>query len=211
MPDLTDAEFQERLDRAFDPHNVRPLADAPGIDIGVNRYGELLEAALAALSDPDNLEDYFPAPVFTESEMEQARAEADIQPITPDYVSRYDRAIERRIELEDELSTLDRESPRYSEAMSELAEVHKRINTELERATDDIYRERQRIDEYRATTGREEFNASRRDRAEPNVMTPKEVLAAETPEEKKERLRKRDSELKRKKRAIRKASEEKTK
>lgn len=42
---------------------------------------------------------------------------------------------------------------------------------------------------------------SRRDREEPNLMTSKSVLANETPEAKKERVRKRDTELKRKKRA----------
>ena len=93
--------------------------------------------------------------------------------------------------------------------MAELAEVNRRIKIELERSTDDTYRKRERIDEYKLTIGKDERNASRRDRPEANVMTPKEVLAAETPDEKVKRLRERKKETQALRRQKKKAKDAK--
>ena len=92
--------------------------------------------------------------------------------------------------------------------MAELAEVKRRIKIELERAIDDTYRERERIDEYKLTTGKDERNASRRVRSEANVMTPKEVLAAETPEEKAKRIHERKMERQAQRRAEKRAAKD---
>jgi len=203
MPEITEAEFFDRLERAFDPHVERPLVDTQALCFGptdeqVNRR---YDAILDQLDDLDNLEPYTPIPIFTEADFE----DVEKLPIQRPYTPRYDRLFLKRVALEEELANLDSGSAPYHEAMAELARVMGKIKTELERSTDDVFREREGIDEWRATTGKDEFNASRRDREEANQMTPKEVLAVETPEEKKERLRKRDSELKRNKRAILKA------
>lgn len=57
-----------------------------------------------------------------------------------------------------------------------------RYAREIERGKDDAYRKRRGIDDWRAGEGREEYNAKRRDRPEPNAD-----LSALSPEQKKRR------------------------
>jgi hypothetical protein len=56
------------------------------------------------------------------------------------------------------------------------------FDREGQRAKDDVYRKRRAIDEWRGGEGREEYNAGRRDRPEPNAD-----LSGLTPEQKKQR------------------------
>lgn len=201
MNDITEAEFYDRCDRAFDPHACRSLIAPDEISLGPtdDQWRARNDAIIAQLDDLDSIVPY--APTFTDAEIEAARAECPATPIIPAYISRYDRQIKKRAALEAEIADLDSNAPRYHQAMSELVATRDRIKIELKRSTDDQFRERERIDEWKLTIGKDERNASRRNRPVANAMTPKEVLATETPEEKAARKRKRDTELKRIKRA----------
>lgn len=57
-----------------------------------------------------------------------------------------------------------------------------RFDRETQRALDDVYRKRRGVDDWRAGEGREEYNAKRRARDEPNAD-----LSGLTPEQKKQR------------------------
>ena len=212
MTDLADSrrqrEFEDRLDRAFDPHTRHSLSDRVDISTGGDGGKGAVFAALQALANDEDIPDMRPGARFTDEELEAARADNPATPVIPAYTSRYDSQIKKRVALEGELTSLTPDEARFHEVMGELAEVKRRIKTELERATDDTYRERERIDEYKLTIGKDERNIGRRDRPEANVMTPKEVLAAETPEEKKERLHKRRLELQALRRAKTKAAKD---
>lgn len=207
MTDITEAEFNDRLERAFDPLNCRSLIEPADLDLGGS--GDAANAAVLAqinaLMNDEDFPDVYTSRAFTEDELAAARAECPAVPVSHAYTSRYDRQFKKRNALEAEIADLDPTAPRYHEAMAELAATRSQIKIELERSTDDKFRERERIDEWKLTIGKEERNASRRNRLDPNVMTPKEMLAAETPVEKKERIRQRDTELKRLKRAAEKA------
>lgn len=208
MPDISEDEFNERMERAFDPTARRSLIEPAHIDLGPtdDQRRDQLDAYMAQFDDLDALDYTAPAPIFTDEELDEVRAENPATPVTPAYTSRYDRQFLKRIELDKELANLNTSAPRYHVAMAELAEVRRRIKIELDRSTDDTYRERERADEYKLTIGKDERNADRRDRPDANVMTPKEVLAAETPEEKKKREHQRRLELQRIRRAKGKAT-----
>jgi len=201
-------EFEERIDRAFDPQTRHSLSDSGEISTGGDGGKGALFAALDALANDEEIPDMRPGPRFTDEELDAIRAERPAIPIVHGYTSRYDRQFKKRAPLEEELATLTPEEPRYHEAMAEFAEVNRRIKIELERSTDDKYREHERIDEYKATIGKDQRNTSRRVRSEANVMTPKEVLAAETPEEKAKRIHERKMELQAQRRAEKRAAKD---
>jgi hypothetical protein len=203
MPDITEDEFNDRMDRAFDPLNHRSLIESADLNLGGDGVGAdaAVMAQIEALLNGDDSLVIFPPQGFTEDELAAARAESPATPVTRAYTSRYDREFRKRVALDEEIAKLDPTAPRYHEAMADLAQTRDRMKTELERSTDDQFRERERIDEWKMTVGKDERNASRRSRPTANEMTPKEILAAETPTERKDRIRKRDSELKRQKRA----------
>ncbi|MFG6562581.1 hypothetical protein ACGYLI_00050 [Sulfitobacter sp. 1A13421] len=201
-------EFEDRMERAFDPHTRHSLTDRGEISMGGDGGMSALFAALGALENDEDIPDMRPGPRFNDEELEAIRAEHPAIQIERDYTSRYDRQFKKRVALENELPTHSPEEPRYHEVMAELAEVKRRIKIELERAIDDTYRERERIDEYKLTAGKDERNASRRVRSEANVMTPKEVLAAETPEEKAKRIHERKMERQAQRRAERRAAKD---
>jgi hypothetical protein len=207
MSDITKAEFDDRVERAFDPINQRSLIDSPDLNLGGN--GDAANAAVLAqidaLMNDGDFPDVYNSQAFTEDELDAARAECPAVPVTHAYTSRYDRQFKKRIALEAEIADLDPTALRYHEAMAELATTRDRIKIELERSTNDKFREHERIDEWKKTGGKDDRNASRRNRPKANKMTPKEILAAETPAEKIERKRQRDTELKRQKRAAEKA------
>jgi hypothetical protein len=207
MTDTTEAEFNDRLERAFDPLNRRSLIEPADLDLSFS--GDAANAAVLAqidaLMNDEDFPDAYTSQAFTEDELDAARAECPAEPVSHAYTLRYDRQFKKRVTLEAEIADLDPTAPRYHEAMAELATTRGQIKIELERSTDDKFRERERIDEWRLTIGKDERNASRRNRPNANQMTPKEILAAETPAEKKERMRQRDTELKRQKRAAEKA------
>lgn len=199
MHDLTEDEFRDRLEQLFDPLVVRPISDdASELDLGATN-DDLEAEFLAMLNDLDNLQPP-PRPLYTEADYEAIRADLEILRDEPAYISRYDRLFRARNEIEKNLAELDQDHPEYHSEMARLADLNVRIRTALKRAQDDHFREYERIDEWRLTH-KEEYNASRRVRKRPNKMTPKDVLASETSEQKKERLRQRDRELKAEKRA----------
>lgn len=201
-------EFEDRMDRAFDPQTRHSLSDSGEISWGGDGGKDAILAAMDALANNEDIPDLRPGPRFNDEELEAIRADHPATPIVHGYTSRYDRQFKKRAPLEQELATLTPEEPRYHKVMAELAEVNRRIKIELERSTDDTYRKLERIDEYKLTIGKDERNASRRDRPEANVMTPKEVLAAETPDEKVKRLRERKKETQALRRAKKKAAED---
>ena len=198
-------EFEDRMERAFDPHTRHSLIDRGEISTGGNSGLDALMASLDALANDEDIPDADTGPIFTEEEFEAARAENPATPVIRAYTSRYGRQIKKRVALDAEIEKLDPNLPRYHEAMAELAEVKRRIKIELDRSTDDTYRERERADEYKLTIGKDERNTDRRKRPYANVMTAKAVLAAETPDEKKAREHKRRLELQNIRRAKAKA------
>lgn len=129
------------------------------------------------------------------------------EPIERNYTSPYDRLIAERVKLvERQKSSRAHSESAQAVIAAQLDRTNERIRIELEREGDDGWRKRRGVDAWRAGPGREEYNASRRKRAKPNKMTPKEILASETPEEKKARLRRADAERKRRARAAAKAA-----
>jgi hypothetical protein len=129
------------------------------------------------LGDPDGgLDDFDDAKEATEPTCERID---DLPVLTP-----YDKARQRLTGAEILRDVAIPGSDEYHEAMAEMAAAKRALKVELERATDDGWRKRRATDEWRAGEGREEYNASRRKvRDKPNVMTPKDVLDAMTPEE----------------------------
>ena len=205
---LRQREFEDRMDRAFDPQTRHSLSDRGEISCGGDGGKDAILAAMDALVNDEDIPDLHPGPRFTDEELEAIRADHPATPIVHGYTSRYDRQFKKRALLEQELTTLTPEDPRYHVVMAELAEVNRKVKIELERSTDDTYRKLERIDEYKLTIGKDERKASRRDRPEANVMTPKEVLAAETPNEKAKRLRERKKKTQALRRAKKKAAED---
>lgn len=116
---------------------------------------------------------------------------SEIIPNEPKYASRYDKLFSTRVALEKKIAAADPAKPHMLHIYIRLLEnVEAKISVELERSTDDDWRKLYAIDEWRRGEGRDEYNASRRKvRPEPNVMTPKDVLAIETPEERQARVR----------------------
>jgi hypothetical protein len=200
MP-MTETEFNERRDRAFDPaYKPEPIEQTPSGHLNSSHI-----EVLAALDDLENFKVLDPiAPLFSLDDLEAVRAEAEVVPVIYEYVSRYDRAFIQVRELEAELENANEGSARYHEVMGQLASAKGRMKIELQNSTDDNFRKFEVNDEWKLTTGKQERNQSRRDREEPNQMTSKEVLANETPEEKKERMRTDNTERKRKERAKKK-------
>lgn len=190
---IDEAKFRDRLDCLFDPNQYRALSDRGEVNIGGENFEE---AILAAMENLDELPEYQPRRVFDAEDYEGI----EVTPIVPDYVSRYDRAFAERRRLTVALENLTPADDLYHPTMAKLAEAEKRYRAELANSTDDQHRDREKIDEWKATTGREDYNTSRRNRTEPNKMTPKATLESETPEQKKDRLRARDSERKRERR-----------
>lgn len=95
----------------------------------------------------------------------------------------YDKARQAVTDAEILRDVAEPGSDEYHRAMADLAEKKRAFKVEQERATDPTYRKRRATDEWRAGLGRDEYNASRRDKERPNTMTPKDVLNAMTPEE----------------------------
>tara|TARA_R110002049_G_scaffold10127_1_gene50163 strand:- start:126515 stop:127165 length:651 start_codon:yes stop_codon:yes gene_type:complete len=212
MSKMTEPEFYDRLDRASDPLTVRKLKDDDDLSCGGDgsaKYDDVFSQLDSLSKGDDAAISARPNRLFSDADYERVREDTPALKIVREYTPRYDRAFQELRALENKLAILTAETPEYHEAMAQLSKVKSRVKIELERSTDDRYRENERTDEWRATTGKEEFKASRRVRETANQMTPKEVLAAETPEEKNERIRKRGSELKAKKRAMKKAAEAK--
>jgi hypothetical protein len=206
MPDCSEDEFNERLDRAFDPENHTTSVKQTFVD-GGPKDDQDSDETTDQLDDLENVIALIPIPILDSlAEINAARDEAEVIPVLKDYICRYDRQYLKVKSLEEELSGLTAGSERHHSTTSELAEAKQKLKTESKNATDNKFREREEIDEWRATSGRGERNESRRDRAEPNQMTPKHVLTNETPEETKDRVRKANTDQKRKSRAKKKAA-----
>lgn len=101
----------------------------------------------------------------------------------------YDKRRAELRDLEAKREAILSKSEQTAEDVSRLAvlaplidKAQARFDREGKRALDDTYRKRRGIDEWRAGEGREEYNAKRRDRPEPNAD-----LTALTPEQKKRR------------------------
>jgi hypothetical protein len=112
--------------------------------------------------------------------------------VEPKWVSPYDKAFLALHNAEARLEALPADDAHYHErqkALLPLSRAKAEYRLELERSTDDAWRERRRIDEERFYgVGTEERNAARRSRVQPNTMTPKEVLAAESDAERQARI-----------------------
>ncbi len=95
----------------------------------------------------------------------------------------YDKARQRLKEAEAMRDAVEPGSDEYHRAMADLAKANQIFKAEQSRATDEGWRKRRATDEWRAGEGRNEYNASRRDKDRPNTMIPKAVLDAMTPDE----------------------------
>lgn len=199
MTKITQDEFYDRQEYCFSTDSGRPLIDNIEDNYGLTaeqRDAEI-EGYMRQFDDLDNLTlAKPPAPSWNEADLEGV----EIIRIER-HNTRYDRVYIECRELDNLLTGLDANSDEYGAGMSKLADAKRRLAIEGERSTDDVYRKFEEIDEWRATVGKEDYNASRRVSEQPNQMTPKDVLAVETPEQKKERLRQRNNELARQRHA----------
>lgn len=111
-------------------------------------------------------------------------------PIWPEVkLTAYDRRRNELRELEarrDAIQSKGELGDRDRQTLAALAplidKAQARFESEGKRALDDTYRKRRGIDDWRAGAGRDEYNAKRRDRGEPNAD-----LSELTPEQKKRR------------------------
>ena len=122
-----------------------------------------------------------------ESQDEYEDDEGRIWPVVK--LTPYDKRRAELRELEAKRDAILSKSEQTSEDQKRLAvlaplidKAQARFEREGKRALDDTYRKRRGIDEWRAGEGREEYNAKRRDRPEPNAD-----LSALSPEQKKRR------------------------
>lgn len=74
----------------------------------------------------------------------------------------YDKARAKIKDAENRMAANAKLSPEWNRAIHELAEGKRQLATALERDSDEGWRKRRRIDEWRAGDGREAYNASRR-------------------------------------------------
>jgi hypothetical protein len=210
MTKITKSDFEDRLERCFNPENAPKLFDNSNDDY--NSTAEQEDYGLTAEQETVDLDDWIreinslaPAKplniVWTEDDLK------DVEIIqVARHKTRYDLVFNERCELDDLLLGLDPNSDEYGVAMSRLADVKRRMAIEIKRSTDDIYRKYEQVNKWRATEGKDDYNTSRRVSDQPNQMTPKEVLATERPEQKQERLRLRNNQLARQRHAKGKAS-----
>jgi len=68
-------EFEERIDRAFDPQTRHSLSDSGEISTGGDGGKGALFAALDALANDEEIPDMRPGPRFTDEELDAIRAE----------------------------------------------------------------------------------------------------------------------------------------
>ena len=138
MRQITDAELEDRLERAADPNHIRKLTDDSDLDLGGNRQEKEIADILRALDDPDLVAPTRRPFAFDPADLE----DVEIIPTSRDYVSPYDRAFRDRVELETALEGLVANSDEYHAIMGQLADVKNRIRIELERSTDETFRQR---------------------------------------------------------------------
>lgn len=107
----------------------------------------------------------------------------------PVKLTAYDRRRNELRELEAKRDAIKSKAELTAEDQTRLAvlaplidKAQARFEREGKRALDDTYRKRRGIDDWRAGAGRDEYNAKRRDRGEPNAD-----LSELTPEQKKRR------------------------
>lgn len=148
---------------------------------------------------------------WTDEEVERVREEAvriwdevEVVPVSSGgHQTPYERAFQQLREAEAALAATAIDDPSRNELLAEVARARRTMRTEAERAVDENWQGRRKTDEWRAGEGRDTYNAIRRKvRDRPN--TPRAVLAAMTPEERKEHEREKDRERKRRKRAAKK-------
>lgn len=156
-----------------------------------------LEAMLAAIDNPQKADGQENGPEIAQAPRPRPRGFVgtfqDPDPNDPDVIieqpklTPYDRRRMELRELEAKRDAIlaggevsDDDQRRLAALAPLINEARKRFDLECKRATDDLWRERRSIDDWRAGEGREERNKSRRKvRTAPNAD-----LSAMTPEEK---------------------------
>lgn len=198
------ADFERRLDSFFSGEPLPP-ADTDELSLGASteeqqrRAEAELDAALALLDDDAEIPaepnaGRMVAPLWTPEELaagdyEVIRHEGALTP--------YDRAFVEVRRLEEERLAVEPGSDAERQVIGDLAQAKGRLKLETKRSTDDTWRQRRTVDEWRRGIGRDEYNASRRKvRTRPNRMTPKDVLAAMTPEEREQHKKAKDADRK---------------
>jgi hypothetical protein len=200
-PRQTPAAVEARLPNVEQALILEALAhlDDPDFSPSDYQFGQVETVSLVDQSGerqrlPVRPEGWTPGP--GEEEITAWRIEKE-----PTRMSRYDRAFVKKRTLQ---SKYDAEADLHKKQLIglQLAKAKKVLATELERGADETWRERDRIDEWRAGAGRDERNTSRRNvRIKPNLMTPKSILASETPEQREQRERATDKTRKKEARA----------
>ncbi|OWU84470.1 hypothetical protein ATO6_12315 [Oceanicola sp. 22II-s10i] len=144
-----------------------------------------MENALSALLDPDGEAGHRLPPYvgLSEQEAELAREAAEKTREVMGHLSPYERAFLRVREAE-------RNAAQTGEDIAqERIAAQRQLELEDERATDETWRGRRNVDQWRAEGGRDQYNAGRR-KVRAAANTSKEVLAAMSPEERQEHIRK---------------------
>ncbi|WP_170402364.1 hypothetical protein [Ruegeria arenilitoris] len=181
-PNRDDVEKAENL-RAFFAGGVPTIAEDE-MSVGISdeayaqRRSDRLENILSKLDDLDSLDEQ------TASEPLVSAAEASSDRIDhKPRLTRYDKALRAEREALALAARSEQGSDTYHRAMSDAASARSKRKAEENRDADPVGRKQNETDRWRSEEGREIYNASRRSRARPNDMTPKEVLGAMTPEQ----------------------------
>lgn len=136
-----------------------------------------------------------PRQLYQTPELSQEEIEAERIYEEPAYKSRYDRIFVKTRKLEAEWKDLQDDPTATPEQKSELsakvAAARLQLKKELKRGLDDVARRHEAIDEWRATVGREQYNAGRRK----TRTTPNERLMHLTKEEKAQRKKDQSAEI----------------
>ncbi|WP_377191021.1 hypothetical protein [Ruegeria meonggei] len=182
--DRDDLEKAENL-RAFFAGGA-PTSPQDDLTVGISdeahaeRQSARIEAALSKLDDLDQTDEQT-ASVPPVRAVEASHDRIDHKP----RLTRYDKARSAETEALVQAAKSEQGSDAYHQAMSDAATARSKRKTEESRDADPVGRNQNETDRWRAEEGRPTYNASRRSRERPNDMTPQEVLAAMTPEQRK--------------------------
>jgi hypothetical protein len=179
------AKFDQNFERAFGP-NSSQVSDFEKSDDAPSMSGAdaALLAELDAIGTPDNLNVCFVRKLLWTTD--DLLEDYEKTPVARKYQTPYESAFIARNDLEAKLEALSEiDSIERAIVVQKLQSANVTLRIARDRSTDDVFRKRWSIDEYRADAGRAERNTGRRKvRVEPNAD-----LSATSDEERKARLR----------------------
>ena len=169
--DEIDHDAEERFARNLARFHGRPdPLTGRDLDLGGTGRTDALESRL--LAELEALErGNFAGPATTDTSFAthgprfdpHADPLPELEPVPSSPLTRaYDKLFLRRRAVEAALERLTPTDPRSALLRAELEALGRKIRTELDRGTDDDWRERRATDYWRETEGRDEYNRSRR-------------------------------------------------